>query len=784
SFLNEKLHKLVEPVYMTFIAIMEHYKALSKEDLLAIKDRLQQGSFNLNDLFPDRFFINDHLSLQRIGNQTGIFVDGMPFSICKHLVINIPEDQVQQYDAASSMDEIIDISKKSSDSDNEDEIFAYDLNLKDEFWGHCSNLQAWVDNGYDTHLLASNLAFPLLKALADMGDKAAENALKGELVARIRSGYQPTIRFLALQGFFRYLSPGDVKELGIEKNVQECYACLFSAEVLDEVLEITYKNSEKELDSNLEHFLDHVFINVDLLMERTGVKPDTEIIQELYENLLKTHGFYDLHLIFETTSIFQIIAKKYGSLPTQKSLLRIYKLLFDGNMIYEIQNLVKWSNVYVPDDIIPDELNDPKVDFPEFYESITNKELPGSFLEKRYHYDKYWNPSEMHRSRRDCDIDRASSLYRIRKLVEMLENEILDEKNLNLILTSLVDSMFDRFGDSENFILHELVEALNDTAIKDEDPYRASQHMRCKKLAERLQKATGAYIQQIYKIVLYHMLYSIRPLWMLDLFRFYGRRPDPETFRVYVSGNKYLDISFLKGFNYIPAEPDLQKIYMKILEHSNSSQVLSEIEELQTFTGHALVINEAVIQLITNWPLCDKFKLLGKELFTKMIDEEVKRLVERALLFQLALTKKQCSFLDELKRVYEIKPTPSSIEKLCIKAIEIRDDRPIIMFLHTLDDSARTRVLNCMEEAFNNAIQNCEKNNIIKLFISILKQNGRSINLPIQLQVYYENLDDDESSFDDDDNDNDRYDDDDRDDEDNNDDDGDDDDALCNEDRQ
>ncbi len=67
------------------------------------------------------------------------------------------------------------------------------------------NLQAWSDNGYDTNLLHSNLAFPLLKQLIKVGDKKANKAFKEEIAFRLESGYLPTIKYLWNEGFIKYL---------------------------------------------------------------------------------------------------------------------------------------------------------------------------------------------------------------------------------------------------------------------------------------------------------------------------------------------------------------------------------------------------------------------------------------------------------------------------------------------------------------------------------------------------------------------------------------------------
>ena len=55
------------------------------------------------------------------------------------------------------------------------------MSSKTEFRANCSNLQAWVENGYDTRLLHRNLAFPLLKKLTNVGDLHAKKVFKDEI---------------------------------------------------------------------------------------------------------------------------------------------------------------------------------------------------------------------------------------------------------------------------------------------------------------------------------------------------------------------------------------------------------------------------------------------------------------------------------------------------------------------------------------------------------------------------------------------------------------------------
>ncbi len=68
------------------------------------------------------------------------------------------------------------------------------------------NLQAWVENNYDTSLLHSNLAFPLLKKLTEIGDSKGKTIFKQEIIKRLESGYSPVAQFLFSGGYFDYLS--------------------------------------------------------------------------------------------------------------------------------------------------------------------------------------------------------------------------------------------------------------------------------------------------------------------------------------------------------------------------------------------------------------------------------------------------------------------------------------------------------------------------------------------------------------------------------------------------
>ena len=139
------------------------------------------------------FIINNYLSLRLEYNETNIYVNGENFKQCKFILLNIPMDETERFDEIESIDEAADIWGWTEERQVGVE---YDIDPETEFWGHCSNLQAWYEHNYDTRLLHSNLSFPLLKRLAEVGDPIANRVFKEEIVKRFESGYPTVIKYI------------------------------------------------------------------------------------------------------------------------------------------------------------------------------------------------------------------------------------------------------------------------------------------------------------------------------------------------------------------------------------------------------------------------------------------------------------------------------------------------------------------------------------------------------------------------------------------------------------
>jgi len=174
------------------------------------------------------FFVNKYLSLRLEDERTIIYTSGKRFRQCKYLLLNIPVDEMQFLEDLESIDKAVEILDKSQEGFGPKEI---DIPPETEFWGHCSNLQVWYENDYDTRLLHRNLAFPLIKKLAEVGDSLAREVFKREIIKRYRNGTETTKRFLRIERFLAYLSTDE--RLNLLLNTDDFNALLELSEEID-----------------------------------------------------------------------------------------------------------------------------------------------------------------------------------------------------------------------------------------------------------------------------------------------------------------------------------------------------------------------------------------------------------------------------------------------------------------------------------------------------------------------------------------------------------------------
>jgi len=168
--------------------------------------------------------INEYITLKLGEGKTNIYVLDELYRDCKYLLLNISRDHKFPLEEITSVDHARELLGHSLDPilhpENEGIIPP-----ETEFWGHCSNLQAWVENDYDTRIIDSRLGFPLLKKLSEAGDKKARRVFKEEIVKRLVSGWPPTIEFLLEGNYLDYFND-DEREIifkEIKKGVMKAF---------------------------------------------------------------------------------------------------------------------------------------------------------------------------------------------------------------------------------------------------------------------------------------------------------------------------------------------------------------------------------------------------------------------------------------------------------------------------------------------------------------------------------------------------------------------------------
>ena len=165
--------------------------------------------------------INQYITLKLENGRTFIYVNGRRFIQCIRLVLNIQKEDNPLSDEIESIDEAANVYKNHIYQNRivrgpmaapvRDQ--SHDITPELEFWGHCSNLQAWVENDYDTRILMSNISFPLLRVLSKAGDPKARKVYKEEIALRLESGYPSVVQYLLVQGYITEFTPEEFETI-------------------------------------------------------------------------------------------------------------------------------------------------------------------------------------------------------------------------------------------------------------------------------------------------------------------------------------------------------------------------------------------------------------------------------------------------------------------------------------------------------------------------------------------------------------------------------------------
>ncbi len=156
------------------------------------------------------FKVNEYITLKLEKGKTNIYVNGELFKQCKFLLLNIPVDKINSFDEIESIDKAAEKLDRSMEGEGRKSV---QIPAETEFFGHCSNLQVWVEDNYNTRLLHRTIAFPLLKKLSDVGEPIAKRVFKEEIAKKIESGNLTVIQYLINQRYLDYLNKEELDSL-------------------------------------------------------------------------------------------------------------------------------------------------------------------------------------------------------------------------------------------------------------------------------------------------------------------------------------------------------------------------------------------------------------------------------------------------------------------------------------------------------------------------------------------------------------------------------------------
>lgn len=186
---------------------------INKKDLLKLAEEIKKTVHDYENQFDDVYVLNDYLKLKYEDGRTNIYINDKFFRMCTYLLLNIPKEDIEAYDDIVSIDEAEEFL-----SDKLHRVFnpktksqKFGIDPKEEFIGHCSNLQAWVENDYNTQILHRTLAFPILKELVNVGDPKAKRSYKEEIAYRLEANELSVGVFLIEKGYLIDLTDDELE---------------------------------------------------------------------------------------------------------------------------------------------------------------------------------------------------------------------------------------------------------------------------------------------------------------------------------------------------------------------------------------------------------------------------------------------------------------------------------------------------------------------------------------------------------------------------------------------
>ncbi|KKM12032.1 hypothetical protein LCGC14_1720510 [marine sediment metagenome] len=273
------------------------------------------------------FKINDFLTLCLEDGKTIIYVKEKKFLQCIRLAIHIPNNSIDLYENIDSIDEAADIFEKdlleNIAVEENQEIYESFISPEEEFQGHCSNLQVWYENGYNNKLLKSNLAFPLLKKLSEVGDPLAKRIFKEEIFESFLIGASRTKLYLIQEEYERFLNNQEIYSL-VEQIVQ-------SNKIIDSYL-VVLKISDLE---SLE------LVNFFLKIKEVDKKLYNNFLIKLLENcsnghIIKVISYFDNDILLANIRENRFVGKYLRGLSKYNLIENWWEINYHKKLIEEI----------------------------------------------------------------------------------------------------------------------------------------------------------------------------------------------------------------------------------------------------------------------------------------------------------------------------------------------------------------------------------------------------------------------------------------------------------------
>ena len=302
-------------------------------------------------LSPTKVFeINKYLKLKLEGGRTNIYVKGRRFQQCMYLLLNIPIDRIEDYDEIESIDEAAEKLDRSLEGNRNRPMLR--ISPEEEFQGHCSNIQVWAENGYDTRILHRNLAFPLLKRLSEVGDPLAKKVFSEEIALRLASKHPTVIQYLTHNGYLRYLNPDELESIFEDINPT------FLQDLTRDLKFLIVNHPDADLTSSIKFLInrinrdfgiEHISLITSRILPEIPENYKDVLVKEIYKTMKNNKRFPLIQYINKNIDYLKDFNFEYNFIKYEDRVVA----LFSNDKIYlNDQNIQKISRLDIVNDKI------------------------------------------------------------------------------------------------------------------------------------------------------------------------------------------------------------------------------------------------------------------------------------------------------------------------------------------------------------------------------------------------------------------------------------------------